>query len=106
MWETFADPLLEMIEGGCESNRAALLHTLVWKLEQMNIDSHSIDELSDDDVAEAIVWLHRLLPQQQEICKRLGEQWPVLDIIARAPCDRCEAQRQALRDLCEHLCPD
>ena len=103
MWETFSDPLLEMMEGGCESNFLALKHTLVWKLEQLNIHSHSVDELSEDEVAEAVVWLHRILPQQQEICTRLGEQWPVLDIIARAPCDQCEDQRQALRALCEHL---
>lgn len=76
-----------------------LLHTIQGKFQELGIQADTIDGVDDEVIGEAVLWLHRLLPQQQEVCSRLGTHtWPVLDDIRSAPCARATGHQSDHRD--------
>ena len=69
----------------------------------------SVVDAPPERLAEAVKWLHRLMPQQDELCKRLNqEEWFILTLIRRLPCptperDVIPAQREGLRRILDHI---
>lgn len=92
LWEYFSAVLSEMTEGPPRED--TLLQIIAGKFQELGIQEDTISSLEDEIVGEAILWLHRLVPQQQEICSRIGvQQWQVLDDILAAPCARATTNR-------------
>ena len=78
----------------CESDPAdpleqAFKHTVQWKMDDLGIAASNVPltGVPDRAVADATLWLHRILPQQEEVCRLTGQPcWPILTLIQSLPC--------------------